>query len=199
MVDDGVDDHERDCLASTARQNDSMDTFHEQRSTGYQVALDDWTTIQRLADVMAQYADVRFEASDDRGSYGADELESVIAKIAARDRPPDAVSIRAHTPGSDRVSASVTVWPEHDVEYLVRGSDEEAVLFLKNRIESIVAGAGTPWSEETIDEDDEDRSAEPISTPVRARRSFLSHPNWAGISVLIPIALAVLGWFFFRQ
>jgi len=137
-----------------------MDTFQEQRSTGYHVALDDWATIQRLADLIAPYAEVQFTADDNRGSYGAEDLATLREKIAARDQPPHRVSVDGHTPESDRVSAHVTLWPEHDAEYLVSRTDEDAVLFLKNRTESIVAGAGTPWSEEMFYEAEEGASAD---------------------------------------
>ena len=82
-----------------------MDWFHEGQQTGYRIALDDWETIQRLADLIAPYAKVDFNANDDRGSYGAESLETLRAKMATRDRLPDRLSVDGHTPGSDRVSA----------------------------------------------------------------------------------------------
>jgi len=175
-----------------------MDTFHEQGHTGYKLALDDWDTIKRLADLIAPYADVHFNASDNRGSYCAPDLGAFREKTAARDRPPDSVSVDGHTPLSDRVSAHVTLWPEHDAEYLVSGTDEEAVLYLKDRIKGIVAGAGEPWSEEMFYEQDEPVGDENTLSQASGA-SFLSHPNWAGISVLVVIALAVLGSLFFGQ
>jgi hypothetical protein len=170
-----------------------MDWFHEQHHTTYRVALDDWETIQRLADLIAPYADVDFNASDVRGSYGAENLETFKAKIVARDQAPSSVSIDGHTPGSNRVSAHVTLWPEHDAEYILTGTDEEAVLFLKARIESIVGGAGVPVADDVdVIEDDMDANGD-VAPSLRPRGSFLGHPNWAGIGVIIGAVLTIVG------
>jgi hypothetical protein len=165
-----------------------------------QVGVPDWQLVERLAEVFSPYGEVRFEATDRRGTRTGADLETFRSEVEHEDEPLESIGVGVSCGfrgNPDFVWAKATasaVW--RGVMFTAVAQDESIVNHVAARAEELIRAAGKRF--------EESRPAAP--TPGRSEdsrlRRFLYDPWTVRIGggivlgALSVTAAWLLGWLF---